>query len=279
MDVPHSQVFFPTTMTQLFSAWNRFPSAIPFAGGTGLLYGQGNHEFTLPSNILSLDRLEELHRISRTERYLEIGAMVGIDEILRLGKIVPEALNRTLRETANPLVRNIATIGGNICFPNRRLDASCPMVALDARYELRTAAASRWVSAARFTPLQGTPVFNKQELLTRIRIPLEHWDYTVFRKIGARQFGDTDNGVILFIARAQKNILSEVRLVFSGENLLRDKNSESTLAGKQLPLDRKDAVNFIGLWETYLGSLAYPGDFLKARILAFIESTIVGLSY
>ncbi|MDR1597168.1 MAG: FAD binding domain-containing protein, partial [Treponema sp.] len=90
MDALHNQVFFPTTLPELFSAWARFPDAVPFAGGTELLRNQGKQVLNLPRNILSLDQLDELHRITRTERYLEIGAMVKISDIIRLGKTVPE---------------------------------------------------------------------------------------------------------------------------------------------------------------------------------------------
>ncbi|MDR2133841.1 MAG: FAD binding domain-containing protein, partial [Treponema sp.] len=94
MAAPPNQVFFPTGFQELFTAWNRFPGAEPFAGGTGFIRGQGRPVLILPAVILSLDKLEELHRITRTERYLEIGAMVPLNRVIRLGKIVPEILTR-----------------------------------------------------------------------------------------------------------------------------------------------------------------------------------------
>jgi len=70
-------VFFPASYSELFSAWNRYPSAVPYAGGTALIRDKGKQILELPSIILSLERLEEMHRISRTERFLEIGAFPG----------------------------------------------------------------------------------------------------------------------------------------------------------------------------------------------------------
>ncbi|GHV70203.1 FAD-binding protein [Spirochaetia bacterium] len=285
MDAPHSQqtasqVFSPANFQELFGAWARFPGAVPYAGGTALLRSQGKRVPTLPQNILSLENLEDLHRITRTERYLEIGAMVTLSQILRLGKIVPEALTRCLENIAGPQLRNLATIGGNICHPAFRLDASAPMIALDAHYELRSAAAgihtnaatqSRWISAPRFSALPGPPALAPQELLTRIRIPLDQWNYSLFRKLAIPGIEDA-GGVIVFLIRNQKNILTDIRIVFAGEVVLQDRSTESLLAGKKLPLERRDAENFIDRWKTYLSALEHPGEFIKAGILNFIRS-------
>jgi CO/xanthine dehydrogenase FAD-binding subunit len=274
----HNQVFFPGSFPELFAAWNRFPDAVPFAGGTELVRRQGSRVMTLPPNIISLDRLEELRRITRTERYIEIGAMVPLNDIINLGKIIPEALTRSLQDIANPQVRNLATIGGNICNPQRREDASAPMIALDARYELRTAMAARWISASRFSSIPGPPALNPQELLTRIRIPLEQWDYTRYKKFRDRAYDDESEGSVVFIARIQKNLLTAIRVVFAGETVLRDHNSETFLTGKQLPLGRRETSHFIGLWSDYLAAVESPEGMMRAKLLNFITMGISGLA-
>ena len=89
MAEPLSQVFFPMNFQELFSAWNRFPDAVIYAGGTELIRSQRKRIPKLPKNIISLGKLDELHKISRTERYVELGAMVKLSQIINLGKIVP----------------------------------------------------------------------------------------------------------------------------------------------------------------------------------------------
>jgi CO/xanthine dehydrogenase FAD-binding subunit len=278
MDALHNQVFFPKGLQELFAVWDRFPGAVPFAGGTERIRDQNGRSLALPQNILSLDRMDELRRVTRTERYLEAGALVRISELINLGKIVPDALAMTLKGVAGPALRNIATIGGNICFSSRRMDAAAPLIALDARYELRSLSQTRWISASRFSSLSGPPALNPQELLTRIRIPLEQWDYSLYRKFQASRPGEPPEGVAVFIVRLQKNILADIRVVFAGKVILRDKNSETVLAGRQLPLDRRDAKHFTGLWETYLSAVEVPSAILRAKLLNFIETGILGLT-
>jgi len=274
MAEPLSQVFFPSALNELFSAWNRFPGAVPYAGGTGIIRGQGKEILDLPPIILCLDKLDELHRITRTERYLEIGAMVNLNQIIQLGKIVPEALARCLENIAGPQLRNIATIGGNICFPSRRLDCWAPLTALDAQFELRNAQTSRWISASRFSSLQGTEI-QPQELLTRIRVPLDQWDYSVYKKFTG--LTEKSGESVVFIMKTQKNILTDIRIVFKTDVILRDKNSEAILIGKQLPLSRKTAGDFIKSWKAFLKDFQDITDLSKKRLINCIEQNLYNL--
>ncbi|MDR3191689.1 MAG: FAD binding domain-containing protein [Treponema sp.] len=276
VDQPN-QVFFPVSFPELFTVWTRFPDAVPFAGGTEIIRNQGTAHLVLPQTILSLDKIEELGRITRTERYLEIGAMVKLNDIAGMGKIVPEALTRCIEGIAGPGLRNLATIGGNLCVKSRRLDISAPLAALDAVYELRNAQTLRWISASRFSSLPGLPAIGSQELLTRIRIPLEQWSYTAYRKFGSRNAGK-QGGVMVFILKNQKTTLTDLRLVFAGEGILRDKNAEALLIGKHLPLSRRDAADFAEQWRVYLSALDKSGPLIHSEILNFIRSFMSNLS-
>lgn len=290
MTAPNSHVFFPSGFQELFATWSRLNDAVLCAGGLEQIRYQGNRLPAFPRNLISLDKMKELGKISRSERYLELGATVKLSQIIHLGKIVPAALARCLEHIAGPALRNMATIGGNICNPSGRLDASAPMIALDAQYELRTAQSTRWISASRFSPLPGPPILGSQEILTRIRVPLEPWSFTCYRKFTTHG-SNKPGGAILFILRNQKSVLTDIRVVYSGRIILREKNSETMLAGKRLPLDRRDAAAFTESWKTYLSLLddpenpAFPeegadsrSDLMKAQILNFIETSIMRIS-
>ena len=275
MDAPHNQIFFPSSFNELFSAWNRFPDAVPYAGGTDLIWRQGNNILELPQIILCLDKLLDLHHITRTEHYLEIGAMVTLNKIIRLGKVVPEVLSSCLENIAGVQLRNLATIGGNICSSSRLLDAPAPLIALDAQYELRSAHRVRWVSAARFHSTDEY-VLEDQELLTRIRLPIYRWDYSMFKKFYPEDVFSSK--VLIFLAKTQKNILSDIRVVYKGNAIFRNKNSEAILAGSYLPLNRKIADDFIKSWDDYLRDNQDIDDFTKDELVNIIELNIKNLS-
>jgi CO/xanthine dehydrogenase FAD-binding subunit len=290
MAITPGKVFFPSGFQELFSSWNSNPDAVLCAGGTEHIRNQSGLNQTRPRNIISLDRIEELRKISRSERYLEIGCMVKLSQIINMGKIVPEVLTLCLENIANPQLRSQATIGGNICNPSARLDTSAPMIALDAQYELRSAQSTRWVSASRFSSQPGLPILAKQECLTRIRVPLEPWTFTWYRKFNF-SLASKPGGCILFILRNQKDILTDIRVLYSSQAIFREKDGESMLIGKHLPLDRRDALAFVERWKGYLSSIheengaAFPGEYdnlspglIKTQILRFIESTLLHIS-
>jgi CO/xanthine dehydrogenase FAD-binding subunit len=290
MAIPQDKVFFPSGFQELFSSWYSNPDAVWYAGGTGHIRNQSGRNPVLPRSIISLDKIEELHKISRTERYLEIGSMVKLSQIINLGKIVPEVLVQCLENIANPQLRSQATIGGNICNPSFMLDTFAPMIALDAQYELRSAQSVRWVSASRFASQPGPLGFAKQEFLTRIRVPLEPWTFNWYRKF-IFSLSSRPGDCILCILRNQKDILTDIRVLYSSQTILREKNAESMLMGKHLPLNHRDASAFVDAWKGYLSSVQESSNaenseenrnsshgLVKARILRFIESTLLHIS-
>ena len=276
MDAPSNQIFFPASFHDLFTLWSRFPNAVPYAGGTNIIWKQGKDILILPPVILCLDKLAELHRITRTEHYLEIGSMVKLNKLIWLGKIVPEILCTCLENIAGIQLRNIATIGGNICCSTRLLDSPAPFTALDAQYELRSAYSSRWVSASRFHDSQEHNVLENEELLTRVRLPLHQWDYSVYKKFHCED--KFKSKALVFLAKTQKNILSDIRVVYKGDTIIRNKNGESILTGKTLPLNRKTAAEFIENWRDFLANSNEIDEFSKFELLNSIIININNLS-
>ena len=275
MAAPPRQIFSPSSFSELFSTWERFPYAVPYAGGTGLAWKQSKQLLELPQTLLSLDKINELGKITRTERYLEIGSMVNLNQIILLGKIVPDPLRLCLEQIASSHVRNAATIGGNICFPGKRMDAAAPLTALDAQFELRSAQSSRWTSGTRFFSLPGNTAINPNELLTRIRIPLDQWDYSVYQKITDIS-GNNIN--IVFMVKSPKNTISDMRILLSSDLMYRDKSDESLLIGKQLPLENREIAEFLSNWRNFLFNIPHIDDFTRDRAFNCIDSALSNLS-
>jgi len=276
MQAPLNQVVIPSSFQELFAAWNRFPDAVLFAGGTNVIGKQEKNILYLPPGFLSLDKIEELHRITRTEQYLEIGSMVKLNKLLMLGKIVPDVLCLCLKKIAGVQLRNIATIGGNICCTSRLLDLPAPLTALDAQYEFRNASnTTRWVSASRFHSEENTTL-EKHEILTRIRLPLHQWDYTVYKKFFCED--NFNSETLVLIAKTRKNLLSDIRVIYKGKTIFRNKEAEDILNGKYLPLNRKTANEFLISWLEYLDKKQEISKFSKNSLLNSIEECILDLS-
>jgi CO/xanthine dehydrogenase FAD-binding subunit len=276
MDVLLNRIFIPYSFNELFSAWNQKPSAGLYAGGTVLLWKQRKTIIDLPPVIICLDKLQELQNITRTEHYLEIGSMVKLNKIIRMGKTVPQVLCDCLENIGGVQLRNIATIGGNICSTGGLLDISAPLVALDAQYEFRGAQNTRWVSASRFHSEEDRGAPERKEILTRIRLPLHQWDYSMYKKFFSEDM--YNHKTITFLAKAQKNILSDIKVICKGDTIIRNKSAEGILIGSHLPLHRKTAADFVENWKEFLSGNGELDEFIKYEIINCIEINVYNLT-
>lgn len=278
MAAHNTHIFAPTSLQELFSALKSFPKAVFWAGGTQLLYGQGDRLLCLPQTVINLNGINELKEISRTERYIEVGAMASLGRLQKLEKILPAIIVEAISTVASVQIRNLASLGGNLACQERRMDLFAPLCTLDALLELRSAGSSRWVPISRFAPSAGPTIRNADEIITRVRIPLETWTHHRCHKLGPVNWISPESAVFAFLARTNKDSIGDVRMVLAGSGIIRDRELENQLAGKTVPLSRRD----IGLWVDQLGNLVdsqdYPSSFMRSQFLSLAEDSLQGLS-
>jgi CO/xanthine dehydrogenase FAD-binding subunit len=267
--------YLPASLPEFFANWFEAPLAEPFACDALLLVKQNGQRIEIPPQYISLDYIEELKKISRTERYLEIGSKATLRDILKLGRSVPKILREVLEGAASPFLHPLVSFGACVHPKNQRCEIVAALTALDARYELRASATSgRWLSASRYAALAEQGAGSSRELLTRIRVPLDEWDYSIYRKL--RQIDDAGTGsmVLLFLTKMQKDILTDIRVVFAADTVYREKSAESFLTGKHLPLAKRDAEAFVSLWKDYFVGIETLGP-MQQKIATFcIDSCI-----
>jgi 4-hydroxybenzoyl-CoA reductase subunit beta len=92
------------------------------AGGTDLLPSMRQKLFE-PEHVLDLRQIKELMGIRETEQGTEIGALTTLHEIehSQLLREQYPVLVEAAKTVASPLIRNMGTIGGNICLDTRCL--------------------------------------------------------------------------------------------------------------------------------------------------------------
>jgi carbon-monoxide dehydrogenase medium subunit len=144
-----------------------------YLGGTELL-------LLLKLGLASVDvlvdgkRLPELHGIAVDDGVLDVGAACTHREIETSSEVrhhLP-ALAALAARVANPRVRNVGTLGGNLCFAEPHSDPATLLIALDASVELVSLRGARRMLLGDFLegPLQTAR--GEAEIMTRVRIPL-----------------------------------------------------------------------------------------------------------
>jgi len=181
------RVFRPKSLGGTLRLYTRNPGALLYAGGTEIARRAQNgsgRPLNLPQKVIYLGNVRELTRISRGQRYLDIGSVLDLSRILSIGRnVLPPVLFETLSKIATPAIRNLATLGGNISLRTCRGDCLPALSVIDTQLELRTAGSTRWVQVGEFFDRRHLPDLRPGEILTRVRIPLEEWDFAVTRKV------------------------------------------------------------------------------------------------
>ena len=184
-----SHVLLPGTPAELWQALRSHPEASVYAGGTDLLV-QIRSGLMHPPSLICLDRLEELKGISQEENgAIRIGSCTTHTRILAeplVRKDLP-VLVQAIEGLGSPPIRNMATIGGNICTASPAGDTLPPLCALDAQVELTREHSVRRIPLRDFIVGPGKTLLKKGEVLSAvwIRKPAEY-NVHHFEKVGLR---------------------------------------------------------------------------------------------
>ena len=270
-------VYFPDTVGELLQLYRMEPDALIYAGGTYIL-GQSSTRFPIFSpTVISLQDTEELRRVSRTERYLELGSALPIRQVVALGQNnVPGALFEALRMIGPPAVSGLATLGGNLAVPGRILTAVPVLSLLEARAELRKQGGSRWVPVARVHRTDGSLELAAGEIITRIRVPLQGWTHQVFRRFGSELAPDSEPLSFCGLTRSSNGIIEELRLIASAgiPGTVRDKAMESELVGRRVPLNERDVRQAV---QSYKKQAEHLSPIQKDRFIRLVQRYLLEL--
>lgn len=201
----------------------------------------------LPDKSLSVRDVAELKTINHHERYIDFGPAVTLNQILELDKDrIPQILTEAAKSVANHFVRNMATLGGNICASVKtpkeiKRSLYAPLLALGASLKFRNTEnqMSATVPIAKFTGIQP------KQLLVNIHVPADDWDVSVYRRSGPSGKLTEESSAFCFLARTDRGVLSSVKIAFAGPIVFQDSELETKLMGEKLPLAQKTIQKFL----------------------------------
>lgn len=130
--------------------------------------------FASPGHLIDIGRIPGLDYIEEKDGFLRIGALVR-EAALESSSLVRSKypiLVDTARVIADPIVRNLATVCGNLAHGDPANDHPATMLALGASVVLTGPSGSREVPVASFFTGIFTTALAANEVLTEIRIPV-----------------------------------------------------------------------------------------------------------
>jgi len=235
-----TQVHLPHTMADLWSYLDGEPGALIYAGGTDLLVKLRTGKTAASPTLICLERIGELRDVRETAADIRIGAAVTHTELLRhplISTYLP-VLAQAIYKLGSPLIRNMGTIGGNICTASPAGDTLPPLYILQAEVELRCRDDARILPIREFITGPGETQLQKGEVLTGIQVKKpEGYNVHRFEKVGQRKsMACAVVSMAALLRLMPDGIIEAARLAWGsvGPTIVTDATLDDALIGKKL---------------------------------------------
>ena len=176
----------PQSLKEAYSLMDKAAGSAKYiAGGTDILW-RIRQKAVVPDELISLRGIEGLRGIHHNGG-LSFGGMTLFRDIERDPAVARDypALEQAASLLATPQIRNMATIGGNLCNAAPSADAAPPLLVMGAVLVLEGPGGQREVPIEQFFKGPGQTVMSNIEVLTQIRVPkMEPHTGSAFLKVG-----------------------------------------------------------------------------------------------
>ena len=242
-----NRTFLPKTMEEFRDIMEAHPGAVLFAGGTDL-FVQLRTQGLRPDVLVGLADLEALLRIEQSGDSLFIGASVTHARLLSEGVIQEKfpVLVAALRSLGSPQVRNMGTLGGNICTASPAGDTLPPLYVLGAEVDLRRRNESRRVPISLFVQGPGRTAIRDGELLYGIWLKTDDSRrINHFEKVGQRKaLAISIASMAALVDTSDEGVIKKVHIAWGsvGPTIVTSGEVESALIGRSLNLETLSRV-------------------------------------
>jgi len=225
------------TVEEAIQLLSQNPKAIPLAGGTDVLVRlhQGNPDYRHVVDIHDVAELKEI--IQAPDGTIDVGSGATFSQLLAdpvVNGSIP-VLAQGAASVGGPQVRNMATLGGNICNGAPSADSAAPLLVLNATVVLRGPQGERRLPLHEF--YQGPSRVDRQpaEIMTALSIAPDDYRcwFGSYFKYAMRDAMDIATIGCAAACKTEGEKLSDLRLAFTvaGPTPLRCWKTEQEVRG------------------------------------------------
>jgi CO/xanthine dehydrogenase FAD-binding subunit len=247
------------------------PDAAFLAGGT-LLMPVVNNEVSPWKELVSARRLG-LDRIEVTGNAASVGATttltaLGRDERLSFLRPVVESI-------ASPLIRNLATVGGNLFAPQPYGDLAVALLALEAEVTITGPGGDRRAPVQQVLSEGVGP----GEIVTRVEFTLPAAGTFFYTKAMRRKLNSASIVTVAAVIEQEDGKVSRARVALggAGPRPIRAPNVEAALVDKPLTAESVTDASGLAIMDAAPFTDAYASAWYRARVLpVHIRRAILG---
>ena len=271
----------PASLAEALALWADYPEAVVVAGCTD--WGvEVNLRGARAAFVIAVDRLPELRELHVTEDSIDIGTALTLTEVERgLHGQVP-LLDRLMPQFASRLVRNAATLGGNLATASPIGDAAPALLALGATVVVGSQAGRREVALERFFTGYRESALRRGDLILSVRIPRPVAEVADFVKVSKRRIDDISSIAVAFAVDIDDEHIRRVRIGLGGVSAtpIRALATEEQLIGRRWSRETVAAAADVLATEgtpldDHRASAAYRRAVLRQALLRLHATTVV----
>ncbi len=206
------------------------------AGGTDMMLQLKNHTVQ-PEIVIDLGKILELSGVELNNDVLHIGATTTLNEIKNSPEIQQKAplLLDVIDKFGSHMLRNRATVGGNLCHASPAADLAPALLALDVSVCLQGVADERLVPLSEFFVSPGKTAKQPDEILTKIEIPCRD-GRSGYLKLGRRKGFNVSIVAVAAFGVITKEKVDDIRVALCAvaPTPIRCRKAEESLIGNPL---------------------------------------------
>jgi carbon-monoxide dehydrogenase medium subunit len=254
------------------------------AGGTDLIVKMKRREIK-PDYLINLKGILDINYV-KYNNVLQIGSLTTINSIDK-SPVIKEnflILSQSAHKIGSPQVRNIATIGGNICNASPSADMIPSLMVSGAMLKIIGPDGEKKVPIERFFTGPSETILSKGEILTSIEVPRPSpGTKSVYIKHSVRRAMDLAIVGIALAVNIKDGICEDIKIGLGAvaPTPIRAYRGEEIIRGKEINDELIEKVAEVSCSETspisdIRGSAEYRREMVKALIKRGLKELIYG---
>ncbi|MGC8953265.1 FAD binding domain-containing protein [Desulfurococcus amylolyticus] len=226
----------PGSLKEVFEILEKLGNAAKIlAGGTDLLVKMKTRQVE-PKALVNIKRIKELKGIVDEGDRIRIGALTTLRELEESSLIAMHlpALHDAVKQMASIQIRNMATIGGNLCNASPAADTAPPLLVHEALVKTASIEGERIIPITEFFKGPGLTVLKPTELLVEIIVNKENGS-SAFSKMGRTAMDLAIASVAIYL-KTRGDVVEDVRVAAGAvaPTPIRCPRTETMLKGRMI---------------------------------------------
>jgi CO/xanthine dehydrogenase FAD-binding subunit len=235
----------------------------PYAGGTDLMIDPNENP-----TYLFLNKVSEIKNIVEDKEFIRIGAACTFTDVIE-NELTPEILKEASSQIAAPAIRNLGTIGGNICNGSPKADSALIFFATDSKLRLVSNRGERVIPITEFYLGRKKTTLEKDELLVEVLMSKNGLNNYYYKKVGERNALAISRVSFAAILNVDAGKIANCMTAFGAisDVIIRQENIDAMFIGKTIEEAK-------GVKEEYLAEYDQAIVPIKGRISAKYRKTV-----